>query len=487
MKKMKKDSRIYTYETKNSRIRKYGVDFCRSYHGQKHSIRKRGFESSYDAIEWANKAERDAQLNTGTAKHVTVEEYYHQWMDRNEKYWSVETYHDYHMKFKNYLLPEFGKYELRDVTRDQFQRFISKLEKVPRSAGRVGYSSKTISTIKSYMSMLLNDAVYSGIIPSNKLRNLRIKSNVGVQNSEIDVKTYDRAIKTADRILSPGYLAAFYLSLVALRHGEILGMQPKNIFEDYVHIDLTRTAHQPEGGKTKTPAAVRNVPITPKIYQLLQGAVRYARQLYLDNDKQFTSDSFIFVNEEDASPWSYTRLNYIFDIINMAMGNRIAVYGSGSIYVDDSDGHRIIVDSNGQIRFATDNGFQPGKKSMVKLTYNIMDEYTGIEVTNEDGSKILVTTQVENVKAEARLLDKSGREIANATIGDKANVTILNNPHIFPHKMRHAFATFSVPVADDPVDVMKIMGHTDLRMTRYYDNGTKVGQQKIVNMMERLG
>ena len=97
--------------------------------------------------------------------------------------------------------------------------------------------------------MLLNDAVYSGIIPSNKLRNLRIKSNVGVQNSEIDVKTYDRAIKTADRILSPGYLAAFYLSLVALRHGEILGMQPKNIFEDHVHIGLTRTAHQPEGGK----------------------------------------------------------------------------------------------------------------------------------------------------------------------------------------------------------------------------------------------
>ncbi|WP_203640035.1 tyrosine-type recombinase/integrase [Levilactobacillus wangkuiensis] len=483
MKKLKKDSRIFSYDLKGKK--KYGVEFYRSVHGTKVPLRKRGFDDSYAAIEWANESERNLQLQSGTARRVTVEEYYHAWMDRNESYWSVETYHDYHMKFKNYLLPEFGKYELREVTREQFQKFITRMENVPRSSGRIGYSSKTISTLRNYMSMLLNDAVYSGIIPNNKLRNLKIKQHIGEKNNEIDVKTYDRAIRTAERILNPGYLAAFYLSLVALRHGEILGMQPRNIFEDHVSVSIARTAHQPKGGGTKTPAGVRDVPIMPKIYQLLQSAVKYARQLYLDNEKPFTGKDFIFVNE-DATAWSYTRLNYIFDMINLAMGNRIAVYGSGSIYVDDSDGHRVIIDQDHNIRFDTTNGFTPGQLSQVKLTRNVMDEVTGVEVSNEDGSKVVVTTQVDTVKARATLLDNHGHEVSKAVIGEKANVAILNNPHIFPHKMRHAFATFSVPIADDPVDVMKIMGHTDLRMTRYYDNGTKEGQQKIVNLMDRL-
>lgn len=486
LKKLKKDSRIFSYDKKGKK--QYGVEFYRSVHGEKFPLRKRGFDSSYDAIEWANEAEHELHLQSGTAKHVTVKEYFELWMDRNETYWSVETYHDYYQKFTHYLLPVFGKYELREVTRDQFQKFITHLEKVPRSAGRIGYSSKTISTLRSYMSMLLNDAVYSGIIPSNRLRNLRIKQHIGEKNSEIDAETYDEAIRTAEKILNPGYLAAFYLSLVALRHGEILGMQPRNIYEDHVHVTIARTSHQPQGGKTKTPAAVRDVPITPKIYQLLQNAVKYARQIYLDNGKTFTGTDFIFVNE-DSTPWNYTRLNQIFELINTAMGNRIAVYNSGSVYIDDNDGHRFVINRDHEIRCDTVNGSVPSSKSSIKLIRNIMDEVTGVQVTNADNSKIIVNTQVEkddDVKATASLLDENGHEIATTLIGKKANIAILNNPHIFPHKMRHAFATFSVPLADDPIDVMKIMGHTDFRMTEYYDNGTREGQQKIVNLMDRL-
>lgn len=485
MKKLKKDSRIFSYETKNSNKKKYGVEFYRSVHGERFPLRKRGFESSYDAIEWANETERELLLQSGTAKRVTVEEYYHAWMERNESYWSVETYHDYHMKFKNYLLPEFGKFELRDVTRNQFQKFITKMEQIPRTAGRVGYSTKTISTLRNYMSMLLNDAVYSGLIPSNKLRNLKIKENIGVQNNEIDKDTYARSIKTAERVFSPSYLAAFYLSLVALRHGEILGIQPRFIFEDHVHVAVARTTHQPEGGKTKTTAGTRDVPITPKIFQVLQSAVRYARQLSLDMDREFTSKSFIFLNE-DATPWNYTRLNHIFDILSTKMGDRVAVYNSGTIFIDDHDNHRIVIDQDHNIGFSTTDGFVSGDLSKVKLVKNVLGDITGVEVVSTDRCKTIVNTDVDE-KAEAVTYDSNGVETARETLPSGKNILVLNNPHLFPHKMRHAFATFSVPLADDPVDVMKIMGHTDFRMTQYYDNGTKDGQHKIINLMEHLG
>jgi integrase len=56
--------------------------------------------------------------------------------------------------------------------------------------------------------------------------------------------------------------------------------------------------------------------------------------------------------------------------------------------------------------------------------------------------------------------------------------------HIFPHMMRHAFATFAVPLSDDRKDVANMMGHKNIEMTMAYDNGTKAGQRKIIKMMD---
>lgn len=56
--------------------------------------------------------------------------------------------------------------------------------------------------------------------------------------------------------------------------------------------------------------------------------------------------------------------------------------------------------------------------------------------------------------------------------------------HVYPHLMRHAFATFAIPLSEDRKDVSNILGHKNLNMTDYYDNGTKEGQRKIVGLMD---
>lgn len=481
--RLKKDRRVFSYIT--TKGKKYGVNFYRTINGRKVPLRHQGFDTSADAIEWANTAEREATLHSGVAKRVTVQEYFNIWMKRNEEYWSPDTYHDYDQKFNRYLLPKFGNTLIQDVTREDFQEYINELEHVKRSAGRTGYSSKTISILRGYMSTMLNDAVYSGIIPSNKLRNLRIKSGIGVHNNDISRKKYIQAVKTAKEVLSPMALGAFALSLIALRHGEIIAMQPKSIFSDHVHVGIARTNWKPEGGKTKTPASVRDVPITANTYEVLQNAVKFSRQLYLDNSKEFTSDSFIFVTE-NATPWNYTRLNHIFNTVSEAMGQRVGVYNTGNIFVDDKDNHRVMIRPDKKVLFKHVNGKTDGNLNMVKIISNIMGEMTGAEVLNKDGSKVVVNLQVDIGKAQIKTVDSHGKVQDDQILPEGKNVLITNDAHLFPHMMRHAFATFSIPDAKDPIDVMKIMGHSDFRMTQYYDNGTSDGRTNIINMMDKM-
>ncbi|QGG60126.1 tyrosine-type recombinase/integrase [Loigolactobacillus bifermentans] len=56
--------------------------------------------------------------------------------------------------------------------------------------------------------------------------------------------------------------------------------------------------------------------------------------------------------------------------------------------------------------------------------------------------------------------------------------------YIYPHLMRHAFATFAMPGADDQKDVSNILGHKNLEMTMAYDTGTKEGQRKVINFLD---
>ena len=114
--RLKKDRRVFSYIT--TKGKKYGVNFYRTINGRKVPLRHQGFDTSADAIEWANTAEREATLHSGVAKRVTVQEYFNIWMKRNEEYWSPDTYHDYDQKFNRYLLPKFGNTLIQDVTRE---------------------------------------------------------------------------------------------------------------------------------------------------------------------------------------------------------------------------------------------------------------------------------------------------------------------------------------------------------------------------------
>lgn len=379
-KKLLKDSRIRSYKTRDRR-RKYRVRFKRTIFGKVYSFEKQGFTSFEDAEDWANDAEQQARRSRGAAKNMTIEEYYEVWSDRKFKtgVWSVSTLHNQEGYFRVHLLPVFGKMKLTEINRKVFQDFLNELAVKKRIRGKVnGYSELSMRTYKDAMSALLNEAVDDELIPLNRIAHCRVpKTNQHQRNTEINEEQYKASIEAANKYLSPMELGIFYGALLALRRGEILGLRPKSIFPDHLHLDLARVDYAPEGNPLKTRSSYRDVPITNKVYEIFEDAMLEAEDVLTSFNKQLTDDTFIFVSKLDGAPIPPGDVNDIFDYLS----NKI--------------------------------GF-----------------------------------------------------------------------HIYPHLMRHAFATFAVEHAVDRVDIMNIMGHSKIEMTTQYDTGSDKRKRQIIDDMD---
>jgi site-specific recombinase XerD len=81
----------------------------------------------------------------------------------------------------------------------------------------------------------------------------------------------------------------------------------------------------------------------------------------------------------------------------------------------------------------------------------------------------------------------------NIHTGNRYHTTILDSVFqkltdavgfkVFPHMMRHAFATFSVDAGVNIRDVANYLGHHEIDMTTVYNLGTPEGLQKASNVI----
>lgn len=378
-KKLKRDPRIRSYSTPGGEKR-YRVSFKKTLNGKAVPFEKQGFPSANDAIDWATEALNDALIKRGKPGHnITVQNYYNFWFKKNSDsgYWKQDTIVNYERIFNKWLLPRFGQYRLTDITRDEFQKYITEMQNIDRGHGKIGMATNTLRTIKRTLSALLNDAVASEQLDANRVKGIHIKEGIGERNLKISPEKYQEALQTAQRMLDPMPYAAFMLTTIGLRHGEVLGLKPKYVHQTYIEIRESRTAASPEGTTPKTKSSIRDVPITQTMYNILTQAIYAAKQSKLEHEKSFDDNSFIFLDQE-ADPLSFGTLNHYF-----------------------------------------------------------------------------------------------------RRIGDAIDF------HIFPHMMRHAFATFAIPIAGSTQDVANILGHSDISMTEYYDTGTDGGATDIMQKLEQ--
>lgn len=377
-KKLKRDPRVRSYTSPNG-DKKYRVTFKKTINGKAIRFEKQGLKTANEATSWAEDELAKALLRHGREYNYTLQLYYDFWHEKNVSngYWKADTQRNYENIFNNYILPRFGEYKLINISRDEFQLFVNDLQSKPRKrSNKIGYSTSTINTIKVSLAALLNDAVYSNHLDVNRVKGIHIKQGQGKRNLKISPEKFKEALDTAQQILEPMPYAAFMLTTIGLRHGEVLGLRFKDIFQDHIEIRISRTQEAPEGTTPKTASSIRDVPITLTIYNILNKAMFVGKQFCYEHDIDWNSDTFLIMSE-DAKPLHVTVMNYYFK-----------------------------------------------------------------------------------------------------RVSDKIDF------HIFPHMMRHAFATFAIPLADSTKDVSNVLGHSEVSMSEYYDTGTDAGAFKVIQDVE---
>ena len=231
--------------------------------------------------DWDNCPYVVARRAAGTEKHPGIKQSYVQ----SCKMWT-----------KQYLIPFFGKYKLKDISPDMINSFWKFLK------DKRGLSPKTINNIRSVFIIMMKDAETKGLIQSNpveKTVTMKVdkKKRLLLTDEECE-KLFDK-----DRIdeLWNGkivyYAYSFVAGLTGLRAGELLALTIKVITP--TKITVSKSYNDTYGLSTTKTSEERVVPITNEIYRVLY--VAWQSHPNDENDYIFSNDGKKPMSE------SYTR------------------------------------------------------------------------------------------------------------------------------------------------------------------------------------
>ncbi len=184
------------------------------------------------------------------------------WVKTNQdKGLSKNTISNYEYSLKNNILPFLGEYKISRITPNVIRQWICELK---NSKGMYESSIKVNSGV---LNIILNSAVEERIINRNPMEFVRIK---GVSSKTRRAFTLFELVKVLDNLKSqPHTLIASYISaLTGLRLGEVLGLERKNIYKNFIDVSQQHTVFgEITSPKTRTS---RYVTIPKKLSILLE-------------------------------------------------------------------------------------------------------------------------------------------------------------------------------------------------------------------------
>lgn len=195
------------------------------------------------------------------------------WFQTNQaKGLSKNTLANYEYSLKNNILPFLGGYKISRITPNVIRQWVFELKD---SKGMIDSSIKVNSGV---LNIILNSAVEERIINRNPMEFVHIK---GVRLKTRRAFTLFELVKILDNLTSsPKTLLACYLSaLTGLRLGEVLGLERKNIYKNYIDVSQQHTVFgEITSPKTRTS---RYVTIPKKLSVLLESSFFSSSSEYL--------------------------------------------------------------------------------------------------------------------------------------------------------------------------------------------------------------
>jgi len=176
------------------------------------------------------------------------------------------------------ILPRWGNYRLKDITRPEYQQWINEL--------REKYSEGTVRRIHSIFSNAINDAVYEfGILRDNPLKKIKIAKEESEDSGKIKFFTVDEMNRFLDACIpakhakykhSRHHYALFYLlAHTGLRIGEALALTWDDIDLKDGTVSVTKTLiyplnTDPRVTTPKTKSSIRKIQLDEETIQVMK-------------------------------------------------------------------------------------------------------------------------------------------------------------------------------------------------------------------------
>ncbi|MDQ2993107.1 MAG: site-specific integrase [Candidatus Eremiobacteraeota bacterium] len=225
---------------------------------------------------------------------LTFEAYAQKWLDQRKAAVRPATFRAYAGNLKNHLLPFFGQYFIKQISKDDVNKFVSSPKTaLAHKAGRKDGTSVRKQSLRT-LAMILRAAVDDGVLERMPISTSG-HNKVAVKHDPDEVvflneEQQRRLLKAC----SGSRLEALYILAVGsgMREGELLGLRWHDVQAD--HVVVTRRLDQVsrEREPTKTRAAVRRVDLPAAVL----GALRAHQARMQKEGLSVGSEHLVFQN-----------------------------------------------------------------------------------------------------------------------------------------------------------------------------------------------
>ncbi|MNO32474.1 Transposase [compost metagenome] len=243
----------------------------------------------------------------------TIKAYFDEWLEVYKKP-NVKpiTYSVQERNVRLNILPQWGNYRLKDITRSEYQKWINGL--------RVKYSEGTVRRIHSIFSSAMNDAVHEfQILRDNPIQRIKIPKQID-KTDELKYFTKEqlnsflsavKPVKNAKYRHSIQYYVLFSLmARTGLRIGEALALTWDDLNAEQIMVNKTLVYplnSTPYLSTPKSKASLRQVTLDPATLRLLKKHRINQKEVVLRYENYKSSEGNLMFHQHDGR-WLRTNI-----------------------------------------------------------------------------------------------------------------------------------------------------------------------------------